>query len=356
MVKFYRGLYEKYNQETHADGIYFATDKGVIRMNGKDYVGALGTQEAVTRVELSTDGTELEVEFTNGTVQTISLASDDYTSAIEDKSLEVPTAVGGIAKGTTVEDLEGMSYAEIIDALLFPTVYPTFTNPSATIKLSNYSTPQEVGAAAPTDSNFSTSYNAGAITLNDVKQANRGGAQDSANSFIYVNGNAENKTLPTTVALGDTTYTYRAAFAEGPQPKDNKGNDYDSPLIAGYVDSSSAATINGTYPWYASTSTATAQNPVIKQTLVAWKATAGSMSTGNFTLQPSGTLAQVFKLPRQIKTLQMLNTVSGAMETIGTTDYTETTETITIGSTNVTYYVYTYNGSTRGEVTLLAKF
>lgn len=80
------------------------------------------------------------------------------------------------------------------------------------------------------------------------------------------------------------------------------------------------------------------------------------MSTGNFTLQPSGTLAQVFKLPRQLKTLQMLNTVSGVMETIGTTDYTETTETITIGGTDVTYYVYTYNGSTRGEVTLLAKF
>lgn len=52
----------------------------------------------------------------------------------------------------------------------------------------------------------------------------------------------------------------------------------------------------------------------------------------------------------------MLNAVSGAMDTIGTSDYTETTEVITIGSTNVTYYVYTYNGSTRGEVTLLAKF
>lgn len=44
------------------------------------------------------------------------------------------------------------------------------------------------------------------------------------------------------------------------------------------------------------------------------------------------------------------------METIGTSDYTETTETINIGGIDVTYYVYTYNGSTRGSVTLLANF
>ena len=44
------------------------------------------------------------------------------------------------------------------------------------------------------------------------------------------------------------------------------------------------------------------------------------------------------------------------MDTIGTGDYTETTETIDINGNEQTYYVYTYNGSTRGEVTLLAKF
>jgi hypothetical protein len=37
-------------------------------------------------------------------------------------------------------------------------------------------------------------------------------------------------------------------------------------------------------------------------------------------------------------------------------DYTESTETINIGGTDRTYYVYTYSGSTRGSVTLLAKF
>lgn len=283
--------------------------------------------------------------------------SNVYESNIEDKELAMPNAVGGIAKDTTISALEGKTYNEMFDDILFPTVNPTFTAPSATIAFKNYSSTQEVGATGPTTSNFTTTYSAGEIKLNGVKQANRGGTQDTSNSFIYVGGNASNKTLPTKVTLGSTTFKYRAAYAEGPQPKNNKGGDYSTPLTAGYVDSS-AVTLNGTYPWFASTSSATSTNPVVKQSLVAWNATAGNMSTGQFTVQPSGTLPQVFKLPRQLKTLQLKNALNNQMENVAdiSKDYAETTETINIGGTNVTYYVYTYTGSTRGSVTLLAKF
>lgn len=280
-----------------------------------------------------------------------------YESNIEDKSLAMPQEVGGIAKGTEVSELEGRTYNEMFDALLFPTVNPTFTAPSASIALKDYASTQEVGADAPTEDNFTTGFNAGAINLIGVKQSNRAGALIADDSFIYYNDSdsADNTNLPAVVALGSTSYKYRAAYAAGPQPKNNKGGDYGSPLAAGSVDSS-AVSVNGTYPWFASTNAATSENPVVKQSLVAWNATAGSMSTGNFVLQPSGTLPQVFKLPRQIKTLQMLNTVSNQMETIGLSDYNETTEVITIGGNEVTYYVYTYKGATRGSVTLLAKF
>lgn len=283
--------------------------------------------------------------------------SSEYESNIEDKTLAMPNAVGGIAKGTTISALEGKTYNEMFDDLLFPTVNPTFTEPSATIKFKNYSSPQEVGAAGPTTSNFTVTYSAGAITLNGSTQATRGGTQDTSNSFIFVNNSASNKTLPSEVTLGSTTFKYRAAFAEGPQPKNNKGGDYSTPLAAGTVDSS-AITLNGTYPWYASTSSATSTNPVVKQSLVSWSATAGNMSTGQFTVQPSGTLPQVFKLPRKLHTLQLKNALNGQMETVTNVskDYTESTETINIGGTDVTYYVYTYSGSTRGSVTLLAKF
>lgn len=282
---------------------------------------------------------------------------EEYTSVISDKTLTTPNAVGGIAKGTKVSDLEGKTFSEMFDDLLFPTVNPTFTAPTASIAFKSYSSTQKVGANGPTVSNFTTGYNAGEIKLNGVKQSNRGGTSDTSKSFIYVNGSTSNKTLPSKVTLGKTTFKYRAAYNQGPQPKNNKGGNYSTPLAAGTVDSS-AITLNGTYPWYASTSSATSTNPVIEQSLVAWDTTAGNMSTGQFTVQPSGTLPQVFKLPRQIKTLQLKNALNGQMEDVVniSTDYTESTETINIGGTNVTYYVYTYKGSTRGSVTLLAKF
>ena len=238
-----------------------------------------------------------------------------------------------------------------VDEILNPTINPTFINPNASISLVGYNSLMEIGSEGPTVSNFKTSYNAGSININGVKQNDRGGSHNVTESFIFINSDPTNKELPKTILLGNTTFKYRAYYKEGPQPKDNKGNDYGSPLAEGYVDSA-ALTINGTWPWYASTSTATSENPVIKQPLVTW---ASTMKTGNFTLRPSGSLPQVFKLPKQIKSLQMKNAV-GQMETVGLTDYTETTEIITLNGNTQTYYVYTYNGSTRGEVTLNATF
>lgn len=355
MAVFFRGLKEKYNLSSHGGGIYFATDTKEIIQNGIVYTGELPDKNLIEDVALNAEGDKIVVTHVNGSTSEIAVGSGDYESAIEDKTLAMPSAVGGIAKGTKLSDIEGKTINAILDDMLFPTVNPTFTAPTASIKFNGYAATQEVGAAAPVSSQFTTGFNAGAINLNGVKQANRAGAQDESASFIYYGDDAANTELPATVTLGDTSYKYRAAYAEGPQPKNNKGGDYSSPLEAGTVDSA-AVTVNGTFPWFASTGSASAESPVVKQTLVAWNATVGAMSTGNFTVQPSGTLAQVFKLPRQIKTLQMLNTVSGAMDTIGTGDYNETTEVIDINGTEHTYYVYTYKGSTRGEVTLLAKF
>lgn len=257
----------------------------------------------------------------------------NYKSSIEDKTLAMPNDVGGLDKGTKVSDLEGKSYSELFDDLLFPTVYPTFVAPSATIKFNNYSSIQEVGVPAPGQSSFTTSFNRGAINLNGVKQNDRAGILTSG-SVYCVSGN-----MPSTVTLGGTQYKYRANYAQGPQPKDNKGNNYDSPLASGYVDSA-AITLNGTHPWYIGTT---------KQPLVAWST---NMSTGNFTLQATGVAPQIFKLPKALKELQMLNTISGKMEVIGTSDWSTTNESIN----GISYYVYTYTGSARGEVTLLAKF
>lgn len=284
-------------------------------------------------------------------------SSGTYESNIEDGSISMTEEYGDFKVGTTVESLNGKTYDELFDGILFPTVNPTFTAPSASIAWKNYAATQEVGATGPTANNFTTSYNAGAITLSGKWQNNRGGEQNTANSFIYVNGNVANRTLPSKVTLGNTTFKYRAAYAQGPQPKNNKGNNYDSPLAAGSVDSGEIK-LNGTYPWYASTQTA---GVLTKQALIAWNATDGAMQAGatgvGFEVKPHTAAApQKFKLPRKATSLQMYNTVAKAFETVALSDWDETTSQDTINGNTRTYYTYTYKGDARGSVTLIVKF
>ena len=352
-LQFFRGLYASYVQATHGEGIYFATDKKVIKMNGVDYVGPLADSDAVKSVALNADGSKFVITYLGGTTSEIELAKSEYKSNIDDKTLAMPNAVGGIAKGTKVSQLEGKTFNEIFDDLLFPTVNPTYTAPSASIAFKNYSSTQEVGSAGPTVDNFTVGYNAGAINLNGVKQANRGGAHDSANSYIYVNDSTSNTTLPEKVTVGSTTFKYHAEYAAGPQPKDNKGNDYGAALAAGGVNST-AVTLNGTFPWYASTESA---GSLTKQALVAWNTTAGNMSSGEFTVQPhTASSPQMFKLPRKAASLQMYNTVAKAFETVALSDWTETSASESINGVSQTYYTYSYKGDARGSVKLIVKF
>lgn len=350
-INFFRGLRASYNQELHGTGIYFATDTLEIIHGGKSYSGLLEVGKSVKDIAL-VDGV-MTITYTDSTTTTVEVGSGKYQSNIEDKNIAMTTKYGDFAVGTKVSALEGKTYDELFDGILFPTVNPTFATPSASIALKNYATTQEVGSVAPTADNFTTGYNAGAINLNGVKQANRGGAQDTANSFIYYGSSADNKTLPTTVAEGSTSYKYRAAFAEGPQPKNNKGVDYSSPLAASYVDSA-AVTVNGTWPWYASTVTA---GQLTKQSLVAWNATAGAMSSGEFTVQPhTASTPQMFKLPRRAASLQEYSPVSQAFDIVPLSKWTETSAEETVNGVKRTYYTYSYNEVPRGSVTLIVKF
>lgn len=357
-IKFYRGLEASYNQGTHADGLFFATDTHKIFLNGAAYGGQdLGVDKVVSNVEIDPeDPNKIKVTFNDASTSSIELPEADltYTSKIEDKNLTMPEKVGGIAKGTKVSALEGKTQNELWDDLLFPTVNPTYVNPSASLSLKGgYAATVEAGVAGPdfTD-NFTTGFNKGAINLNGTKQADRAGDLDASNSFIFVNDDPENKTTPAKIALGNTTFKYRAAYQAGPQPKDNKGNNVGTPLAAGHVDSS-AVTVNGTYPWYATTTNST---DLTKQALIAWNNTAGQMTTPRFTVAAMGSGKQEFKLPRKCTQLQMLNTVSNQMEVISLDAWTETTNQEDVNGNSVTYYIYTYNGAVRGAVTLIAKF
>lgn len=270
VVKFYRGPEASYDATAHAGGIYFATDTHTIWMNGAQYGGSeeVETPKTVEDVTLGEDGSGnsvLKIKYTDGTetaaLVSIATAEKDGFMAKADKikidalsetyntnmadDLATVTDFGGIPAGTTAAQLKNKTWAELLDDLLFPTVYPTYVAPKATIALKTaYSATQEVGAVAPTADNFTVSYNAGEIKIADTKQADRAGALTKG-TILY--GSSE--TLPEKVVEGTMTYYYQAAHAEGPQPKDSKGNDYESPLAAGSV-KSTGVSVKGYRPVY----------------------------------------------------------------------------------------------------------
>lgn len=254
VIKFYRGLSSAYNPVTHAHGIFFTTDTHKIMLNGSEYGG--DSSKKVANVTLNENANGIVITYTDSTTSNLDFAKAsslvDGLMSKEDKakldsldrsyesSLDPTVAtvekLGGIAAGTTAAQLTGKSYDEIFDTLIFPTVNPTFTVPSASISLKSYPNVQEIGENAPTAANFNVSFDAGAITLAEKKQNNRAGEQDmEASKILY--GSSKVESLPGKVVAGAMDYYYRAAYAEGPQPKDSKGNNYQTPLAAGSVDS-----------------------------------------------------------------------------------------------------------------------
>lgn len=149
-VKFYRGLKEKYNEFTHLDGIYFATDTFEIIVNNKTYGGT----KSATVSEISYD--EPSHKFTivkgDGSSVELSLPVTDGTNAglmsAEDKK-----KLDAVLEGF---DPEGPSVQEEIDEIKAYTVNSKVIskNPvlnGTDIKLDGYAKASNESSIAPTD-------------------------------------------------------------------------------------------------------------------------------------------------------------------------------------------------------------
>ena len=329
----FSGVKANYKPATeHLDKLYFATDTHELLVNGISYSGG------VTAVAI--EGTTLKITMVDGSVKTVDLAEIlKYKSALADDIATV-NALGGIPAGTTVAQLKNKTFSQLFDELIFPTVNPTFEAPTAFLSLRSTSTPiiQEVGtkgASVPVAASFNTGYNPGAIKIAGVKKQNRGGGLKVAESFIYINNAPASKEFPTEIPEGSIIYKYRAAYAQGPQPLDSKGNNYQTPLPAGTVDSA-AITINGVYPYFTNKDNNEAFAKLAlttSNTLSAVKFKAEGPNKHTFKLYVKYTLTKV----------ELLNTLSGKYENYGVDKFTKTTENIEVQGKQVEYAVYTRN-------------
>lgn len=314
----------------HLDKLYFATDTHELLVNGTSYSGG------VTAVAI--EGTTLKITTIDGSSKTVDLAEIlKYKSALSDDIATV-NALGGIPAGTTVAQLKNKTFSQLFDELIFPTVNPTFENPTAFLSLNRISIIQEVGttgASVPVAASFNTVYNPGAIKIAGVKKQNRGGDLKSNESFIYINNAPANKNFPTEIPEGSIIYKYRAAYAQGPQPLDSKGNDYQFPLPAGTVDSA-PITINGVYPYFTNKDNNEAFAKLALTTF-------NTLTAVKF--KAEGPNKHTFKLPVKytLTKVELLNTLSGKYENYGIDKFTKTTENIEVQGKQVSYAVYTRN-------------
>lgn len=319
--------------DDHLDKLYFAIDTHELLVNGISFSGGIKA--------VSIEGTTLKITMFDGSIKTVDLVEIlKYKSALSDNIATV-NALGGIPAGTTVAELKNKTFSQLFDELIFPTVNPTFEAPTASLSLKSTSTTpiiQEVGttgASVPIATSFNTVYNPGAIKIAGVMKQIRGGFLRPDESFIYINNTPTNKTFPTEIPEGSITYKYRAAYFEGPQPLDSKGNKYQTPLPAGTVDSA-AVTINGVYPYFTNKDN---NEDFAKLALT----TSNTLSAVKF--KAEGPNKHTFKIPAKysLTKVELLNTLSGKYENYGINKFTKTTENIKVQGKQVNYAVYTRN-------------
>jgi hypothetical protein len=122
--------------------------------------------------------------------------------------------IGGIPKDTNAEILNGQTFSELFDMILFPTYAPKFTDATASITLSNTSL-VKIGGTLPT------------ATLNVSKAFTAAGSQNQ--NVVYggdsnIANGSEVTTTATSSTVGTKTWSQSVTFAKGTDfIKDSKG-------------------------------------------------------------------------------------------------------------------------------------
>lgn len=261
---------------------------------------------------------------------------------------------------------QGYTYSQMFDAILFPTVMPTMTEPSLSWK--NYSTSYDKLVGTDITSLVLDNDN-----IANYITANLGSWSLDVNSEMTASngcGTIKVSTTGSPVDNGDGTYSmdtttikYQAyaKFSSGDDPKDNKGNVCTG---MGYFSNgnkySSSAYIYPHYNFYATTNQSApgelVQQPVMRSAGISTVTT----TQGKITLAPhTSATPWKIRLPKALQTLWMLNTSNGKYEVIemsGNAPKMWKYEQETTKENGINYHVYTYIGSDNNSANIQIKF
>ena len=191
--------------------------------------GAAG--RGITKCKVNAEE-HLIITYDDGTTEDagkITVSGGGGGGALED-DLTTSVTVGGIPSGTEYE--EGTELETILRDMLNPTAYPTLTSPSASLSATGAKL-LETGSTLNTT--MTLTFNRGAITPAYGTSGYRAGA--ATGYKLDDSEYQQNNTFSVIITSAKTRYSGNVSYAEGEQPKDSIGQDYNSPLPAGNVNS-----------------------------------------------------------------------------------------------------------------------
>lgn len=271
-------------------------------------------------------------------------------------STPMPQQLGGYDEGTTFEN---RTMQQMWDGLLYPTLYPSLSNPSSNMtgNPSNNSL-REIGEVV--DVVLTQTFNRGSINPAYGTSGFRSGLP---NTYNYT-GEGVTTTVPSTalsdtqtvsdytIVQGNQSWTGSVSYDAGEQPKDNKGGNYNTPLAAGTT-AAKTVTIVGVYPWFA---TSTSINAVSKQPLA--KMNSSYVQVTMVAEPANGSAKQTAEFPEAwsaIQGISFYNTVSSKWEWLSGSaaaslnSFSITQKQETVQGQPVNYNVYTHNGGMIGS-------
>ena len=259
-----------------------------------------------------------------------------------------------IPAGTTFLN---QTFTEMMNAMLYPTLDPTLTNPSSTFSLAQAGLREigegDVGAGGdPLSLSFTATFNRGSIT---PAYGTNGFRSGPANAYNYTGTGlpttqastslTDSQTVtPYIVLIGNQNWTNTVSYDAGQQPLDSTGGNFGSPLPAGTT-SVDTVTITGVYPVFATTvalGTFTKQNLQVMTTYI---------QVSLVTESGGGGQKQIVDIPNAWSTitgLQQFNTLSGTWDNINLATFTTSATTQVVQGVTVNYTRYTHNGPTIG--------
>lgn len=256
--------------------------------------------------------------------------------------------LGGVAAGEVLA--AGSTLQDVVEQLLLTTLVPTFTAPSI-VTTSDQSSKIEIGTT--TDVLLTVDFDRGSIDGDlvggvwdpDAIQDFRAGAVTGYTIGGTSTGLTNTRTVSGyTFVSGANSWTGVADYAEGPQPLDNSGANYSSPLAAGSI--SDAVTVEGVRRAFYGTSSAVGPTPPAASAEI--RALSGSLldpdNSSQFTINiAAGATMVVFAYPATLDDVSAVVYVEGFNADVKAIfDQTSFTVEGADGEAGVAYKVYTY--------------